>query len=103
MNAKFWYDNAMNEEIKKIRDQIDIIDSNILQLLINRADLVLEVFESKINSNPDKEKLFSSEREQEILSKLSKQNVGSFDKVAIDNIFKAIINESRRLQSAKLE
>ena len=81
--------------IEDPRGEIDLIDSELLSLLNDRAEVVLRVGAMKtIYRLP----LGDAVRERSILRRLGRENRGPFDEEAIANIFQKIIEESRRLQ-----
>ena len=60
-------------ELEKLRKKIDEIDTEILELLNKRADIVLDVAHIKRNENA---KFYSPERERQILSVLRHSTKG---------------------------
>ena len=81
--------------IDEPRAEIDSIDSELLWLLNSRAEVALRVGAMKtIYDLP----LGDADRESEILTRLAGENRGPFCQEAIVNIFRRIIDESRKLQ-----
>lgn len=76
--------------IDKIRKDIDRIDSEILNLLADRAKLALEV--KKTSGGKSR---IRPERENEILNKLVEQESGPLPKKAVKEIFTQIISSFR--------
>jgi chorismate mutase/prephenate dehydratase len=83
-------------ELKKIRNELDKIDINILELLNKYGKLVYQV--KKIKKNHIARECYVPEREQEIFKKLIKKNKGPFTNEQIKHIFSEIISASRQLQ-----
>ncbi len=77
------------------RQQIDQIDERLLEMLNERAAVVLQIGrEKRAHGAP----LHDPEREAQILQKLCARNRGPFSDQAICRIFAQILEESRRLQ-----
>jgi chorismate mutase len=84
--------------IEKCRAQIDIVDDELLLLLNKRVNLVVDILIEKRRLRLGRR---DRQRENEILSRLSRSNAGPLDAPAVEAIFNRIISESRRL-AAKL-
>lgn len=83
------------EKLDNLREQIDEIDTKVVELLQNRANLVLKVKAAKAESNID---IYSPAREKEIRARvqdLAKE--GSFPRETLDNIFSSIVGATRSL------
>lgn len=87
----------MNEakQLKIIRDKLDIIDDEILNLLNKRMDLVAEVGNIKHKSGGA---IYRPEREKEIIQRLTNKNNGLLNNNAIEAIFLEIFAISRNLE-----
>ena len=88
----------MENELKKLRNEIDKIDNQILNLLNERMKIVKKVGELKNNSNAP---VYRPEREKEIierLTSLSKKQNGILNKEEIEAIFLEIFAISRALE-----
>jgi chorismate mutase/prephenate dehydratase len=83
------------EEIKILRQKIEMIDSQILRLLNERAGVAMEVgkVKSEARLNP-----YSPQREGEILERLNSQNPGPFPKASVSPVFREIISACRSLE-----
>ena len=81
--------------MKKIREKINIIDEQILDLLNNRLKEVLKIGELKRKKN---EYFYVPHREKEILERLVKKNKGPISNKALGNIFQEIFNLCRSVQ-----
>ena len=82
--------------IDDLRKKIDKIDSNILELLKNRASLTMEIGKIKFLNNLP---VYNQDRELKILQQIQRRNKGPLSNDAIKNIFKVIIYECRNLQT----
>lgn len=88
--------NVMTEgKIKNPRAEIDAIDSRILRLLNERAEIALRVGAAKTKVDTS---LCDPRRESEVLERLMQENQGPFEAQNIANIFQRIIDESLHLQ-----
>jgi len=82
--------------IKDWRTEINILDSELLRLLNKRAQLALKVGESKTASGVH---LCDHTREREVVERMCEANEGPLDERAVVELFRAIIHESRRIQT----
>src|SRR5829696_2976414 len=81
--------------INNPRAEIDAIDTEILRLLNQRAEIALRVGAAKTVVDTS---FCDPKRESEVLERLAKENTGPFDEQSIENIFQRIIDESLHLQ-----
>jgi prephenate dehydratase/chorismate mutase len=82
--------------IEDVRAEINALDSELLRLLNKRAQLALQVGESKTASGLS---LCDHTREREVIERMCELNQGPLDERAIVELFRAVIHESRRIQS----
>ena len=82
--------------IEDWRGEINALDSELLRLLNRRARLALKVGESKAASGVH---LCDHTREREVIERMCGSNEGPLDDRAIVELFRAIIHESRRIQT----
>ncbi len=82
-------------ELHKLREKIDKLDHRIVELLNERAKIVLEVGKAKKNKQL---KVHSQEREKAILRKLQESNPGPFPNETLKLIYEEIISASVALQ-----
>lgn len=80
--------------IDKYREEIDLIDGKIIELLIKRFQIVLDIKEYKENHNLP---ILDTNREQAIISKINNLN---FDDNIIE-IYKVIMQESKKIQKGE--
>lgn len=78
-----------------LRKEIDLIDDAILELLINRMEVVDQVGNLKRANNS---LIYHPDREKEIIDRLSNQPTGRLGKAAIEAIFLEIFGVSRNLE-----
>lgn len=83
--------------LQDLRRQIDDLDTQILQLLSDRARLAQEVGKGKTRTATQ---FFSPERERQIFERLHKVNQGPLPPDAIRAIYREIISASRALETA---
>ena len=81
--------------IDEIRQEIDRLDSELLDIFNRRASLALKIGEIK------KERLlpvYDPSREKQIFERMKHNNQGPLDNQAIVRLFERVIDESRRLE-----
>lgn len=83
-----------------LREQIDAIDAQLLDLLNQRTEVALELSRHKRESGLD---LRDLRREAQILSRTRDLNAGPLDPVAVERLFRAILAESRRAQLSQVQ
>ena len=81
---------AKRKELERIRDQIDKLDAEVLQLINQRSSLAIEA-----GKNKNEEIIYKPEREVQILRKLKELNSGPLNEQQISNIFREIISSCR--------
>ena len=86
--------------IEDWRVEINTLDGELLRLLNKRARLALQVGESKTASGLS---LCDHTREREVIERMCEANEGPLDERAIVELFRAVIHESRRIQSRALD
>lgn len=82
-------------KIKRQREKIDKLNSQILELINKRASIALKLARIKLNQGLG---VYSPRREEEILTKMTKKNQGPLGNKAVKRIFKLIIEETRKLE-----
>lgn len=85
----------MDNKKTNLRNQIDLIDDQISNLLIERFALVKEIGAFKRENNLP---LTDKNREEEVLSKATKNAETNAEKDAILAVYKTIIKECTNLQ-----
>ena len=81
--------------LKKLRDKIDQIDDQILDLLNNRAQVVLEVGKTKAGESRE---FYVPSRERAIFERLQAGNPGPFPNESVCRVFREIISASLSLE-----
>jgi chorismate mutase len=82
--------------IEDWRVEIDKIDAELLRLLNARAELAVSVGESKRVAGLS---VCDRTREREVIERARRDNRGPLDDEAVARLFRAVIRESRRLQT----
>lgn len=83
----------MSEELKQLRDQIDAIDDQVLQLVSQRAALAQQVGKIKKSGI-----IYRPEREAQILARVQEQNPGPVSNEHIKQLFTEIMSLCRALE-----
>ncbi|MBX9636438.1 MAG: prephenate dehydratase [Nitrosomonas sp.] len=83
----------MSEELKQLRDQIDAIDNELLQLVSKRAGLAQQVGKIKKSGI-----VYRPEREAQILARVQEQNLGPVSNEHIKQLFTEIMSLCRALE-----
>jgi chorismate mutase/prephenate dehydratase len=86
----------INAKIEFLRQKIDSIDGQILQLLNERAEVALEVGKVKSGCRMDP---YNPQREEEIMRRLELLSRGAFPRGAIPPVFREIISACRSLEA----
>jgi chorismate mutase len=86
--------------IEDWRVEIDKIDGELLRLLNARAELAVRVGESKRSAGLS---VCDRERERKVIARARRDNPGPLDAGAVARLFRAVIRESRRLQTQAAE
>ncbi|HWG49623.1 MAG TPA: chorismate mutase [Candidatus Acidoferrales bacterium] len=88
-------DNA-KKTVEQWRNEIDILDAELLRLLNERARIASELGALKLSSGLP---VYDGRRERQVLARLCESNPGPLDHEGVSSIFRSIIRESRRLES----
>lgn len=82
--------------LRAIRDGIDAVDLQILELITRRANLATEIGAAKLGSNTE---IFHPNREAEVFANILSRNVGPLGEVTVKAIFREIVSGCRALQA----
>ena len=85
----------MNLSLEELRQQIDSIDDQLLELLNRRMEIVKEVGKLKKNQNTV---IYRPEREMQIIERLHQKTAGLLNRQALEAIFLEIFAASRNLE-----
>lgn len=85
----------MDQELDKMREEIDLLDSELLRLLNRRMELAIQVGRIKLSKCIP---LFHPEREALISHRLSKLNPGPLSEESLLSIYREIFAASRLIQ-----
>ena len=86
--------------IDQIRDNIDRLDSELLRIFNERAQLALEIGKIKTERGLP---VYDPSREKKIFLRMTDENPGPLDDEAIVRLFERVIDESRRLERLRTE
>lgn len=81
--------------LEKYRESIDAIDTHLLALINRRAELSKEIGRVKIAAGLP---IADISREEQVLRTVQRDNPGDIDDKGVERIFRAILDESKRLQ-----
>lgn len=82
-------------DLQKLREKIDKIDDTLVDLLNERARIVVEVGNIKKN---EKLEFHSPSREREIIGRLTKRNTGPFPEDTLKAVYREILTSSLSLE-----
>lgn len=82
-------------DIDSIRQQIDQLDNQLLEIFNRRAALALQIGELK---KQQQLAVYDPKREQRIFARMQQANGGPLDNSAIVRLFERVIDESRSLE-----
>ena len=82
-------------DLDQLRLRLDAIDAQVLALLSERAGAVLDIGDYK---RKHRLPIHVPERENNVVERLQKDNPGPLHKDAIERIYRAIIEEMRKLE-----
>jgi chorismate mutase/prephenate dehydratase len=85
----------MDNKLKPLREQIDAIDKQILDLLNRRARVAQDVGHLKAETNAP---VFRPEREAQVLRNVAERNPGPLDGTDVQTIFREIMSACRALE-----
>ena len=91
-------DKLLQSKLAPLRDQIDAVDQQILELLNQRARLALEVGDVKQEVDADGP-ILKPEREAALIRRLREINQGPFTEAGIGAVWREIISTCRGLES----
>ena len=81
--------------IDALREEIDRLDSKLLRIFNERANLALKIGELKKGLALP---VYDPSREKKIFQRMKEENPGPLDDHAIVRLFERVIDESRRLE-----
>ena len=86
---------STDDKLKPLREKIDAIDAQILDLLNQRASVAQEVGHVKAETNAP---VFRPEREAQVLRKVAERNPGPLKSADVQLIFREIMSSCRALE-----
>lgn len=88
------------DEMDKLRQQIDALDRQLVDLLNDRARLANKIGEvKKTLALP----VYNPKRETEVMQNVMNHSKGPMEPAAIKRLFERIIDETRRLEREHME
>ncbi len=81
--------------IASIRDKIDRIDSQLLEMLNERVELAKDIGALKVQEAGEQAVIYRPEREAQVLRRLKSENVGHVSDEQIDVLFREVMSISR--------
>src|ERR1039457_5762883 len=87
--------SVMEKKLKPLREQIDSIDTQILDLLNRRAHVAQQVGHVKAETNAP---VFRPEREAQVLRSVEQRNPGPLTGFYVHTIFREIMSACRALE-----
>ena len=87
-------------DLLEIRNEIDGIDSQIVELYEKRMEVCKKVAQYKIETG---KKVFDKVREEEKIKKVKSLATNDFNKMGVEELFEQIMSMSRKLQYQMLE
>lgn len=92
--------SPVNKKLLAIRDRIDAIDNQMLELLSQRAQCAEEVGETKREAGDEDLWFYRPEREAQILNRMVENNPGPLDSERITAIYREIISSCLALEQS---
>jgi len=86
---------VLDRAMKRLRDNIDQVDSVLVKLLNQRAQWALDIGEVKKGADLP---IYQPDREKAVLARVQQLNRGPLGQAAVQRLFERIIDESRRLE-----
>jgi chorismate mutase len=86
---------SVERAMKRLRENIDQVDSVLVKLLNQRAQWALEIGEVKKEADLP---IYQPDREKAVLARVQELNRGPLGQAAVQRLFERIIDESRRLE-----
>jgi chorismate mutase len=86
---------SVERAMKRLRENIDQVDSVLVKLLNQRARWALEIGEVKKGADLP---IYQPDREKAVLARVQELNRGPLGQAAVQRLFERIIDESRRLE-----
>lgn len=85
-------------ELDKLREKIDELDNNILQLISERAECASNVADVKTQSDDDQAVFYRPEREAQVLRRIMALNKGPLDSEEMARLFREIMSACLALE-----
>jgi len=89
----------MSDQLQKIRERIDLLDSEVLQLISQRAGLAQEVARIKAEAGDEPTDYYRPAREAEVLRAIQAANTGPLEDQVVARLFREIMSACLALES----
>jgi chorismate mutase len=89
-------DSEFDTHLLRLRDQLDVVDRELVRTLNQRARLVRELAAIKREAG---EQLYDPKREEEILQRVAEENPGPIYDSTMREIFEMIMHHIRDIES----
>jgi chorismate mutase len=86
---------SIERAMRRLRENIDQVDSVLVKLLNQRAQWALDIGEVKKTADLP---IYQPDREKAVLARVQQLNRGPLGQAAVQRLFERIIDESRRLE-----
>lgn len=84
--------NIADNNIEKLRKEIDSIDQEIIDLIIKRTGIAREVINNKLQSNNN---IFNNDRENAVIHSIKKQLPANINHRLIEKVYKSLMELSK--------
>ena len=88
----------MSDKLPQLRQKIDALDEQILELISQRAQVAVDVAEAKIASGVRDASFYRAEREAEVLAKVKERNQGPLSDQEVARLFREIMSACLALE-----
>lgn len=85
----------MQDNLTKLRERINQLDEQLVELISERAQVAVEIGKTKTSVGSE---VYDPLRERTVIEKIDALNQGPLDKGAMEEVFTAIITVCREIQ-----
>src|SRR5699024_11918143 len=90
-------DKDLSKQLQPLREEIDTIDKQVLELLNRRANVALKVGQVKTSFDTN-DSIIKPEREASIIRHLQDTNSGPYQVSAVEAVWREVISACRGLE-----
>jgi chorismate mutase len=91
---------SSDKSLEGWRREIDLLDTELLRLLNQRAGIACELGANKVASGLP---AYDARRERQVLARICEENPGPLGQESVTNIFQCIIRETRRIGTKSMQ